>query len=213
MVCFKCGGAGQVQTFQSYKNDRRQSLRALSFKEHTHLVDSYRKKYGAYRTPPIKEYSGDKFLFQPDGKGTSVHKDGVQYTGKWSSGLWHGVGSVVRPGCWELKGTFTKGFLDGECLLVKMNGARFELTFKKGKVTGRGFLRWGEGDLFEGTFKSTTEASGKYTDVEGNCFEGEIYRGVVYYKNSGVLRSKKVVIGYFLLNALLAGDKDVNISA
>lgn len=101
------------------------------------------------------------------------------YTGPVNDeGLPDGKGSIsFSSGGHEgatYEGDFVAGRLQGSCVYTFANGDQYTGEYSEDDFNGNGTYVFKDGSVFEGVFNGSTNATGVYTDTEGNQWNAEL---------------------------------------
>merc|ERR1719420_1817816 len=84
-----------------------------------------------------KKYTGDWVNGTRSGHGTTVWKNGTDYSGGYYKGWEEGLGTVREDGRIVFEGEFTSGARHGKGVVIRRDGTRLKGTWVKGRLVGR----------------------------------------------------------------------------
>jgi serine/threonine protein kinase len=147
-------------------------------------------------------YEGNVSWGQPSGKGKLTYANGSVYSGDFSGGLRHGVGTFRNSKGDTYEGQWKNDRFDGNGVLTLSDGSRYEGGFKEGnrhgtgtqiyadgrhytgdwsgdKKNGNGVLTQKNGAKYTGPFKDDlAEGEGTVVTTRGDKYVGSFARGV-----------------------------------
>ena len=147
-------------------------------------------------------YEGNVSWGQPSGKGKLTYANGSVYSGDFSGGLRHGVGTFRSSKGDTYEGQWKNDRFDGNGVLTLSDGSRYEGSFKEGnrqgtgtqiyadgrqytgdwvgdKKNGNGVLTQKNGTKYTGPFKDDlAEGEGTIVTTRGDKYVGSFVRGV-----------------------------------
>ena len=127
---------------------------------------------------------------QRSGSGDALLPDGSRYTGKFKSGLFHGVGKLIYASGDEYEGQFVAGLFQGQGEFSSISDWQYSGSFRAGTFDGAGSLVRANGDKYSGQFKDDLmHGTGRYQSVDGAIYSGEfaknqtVLAGVIEYED------------------------------